>query len=260
MGYVGRYVVWTVYLLAISTLTAAQGNEATKSKTGRADCGKNADAASAVCRGPWSGKTISLFNTWTAFDTNPFRKLRLPSPDKTKVLIVNGFQVRLLVDGRLLWTPFGGMHDAEVAWSPDSRRLFVTWSETGELGTWHLQVYAVDDSCVHEFRGVETIARRDFEKRVRSFPIPKDLRTAEGRQYWSNEEYCEPYNVIGSQWLNGSEELLVSVLVRNTGDCRYSSEFNVYRIKATTGELLERFTASEAHAKYGDDDLPVISR
>jgi len=51
-----------------------------------------------------------------------------------------------------------------------------------------------------------------------------------------------------------------TLLVRNTGDCRYSSEFNVYRIKATTGEVLERSTAREAHAKYGDDDLPMVSK
>jgi hypothetical protein len=34
----------------------------------------------------------------------------------------------------------------------------------------------------------------------------------------------------------------------------------VYRIKATTGEVLERSTAREAHAKYGDDDLPMVSK
>lgn len=176
------------------------------------------------------------------------------------MMVVNGFHVRLGVNGRTYWTPFGSMHDAEVAWAPDSTRLFVTWSESGELGPWHTQVYSIDDSGLHEFREVETLARKDFEKRVRTLPIPTEFRTKEGRQYWAGEEYCEPYHVVGSQWRNGSEELLVSVLVRNTSDCRYISEFNVYRIKAATGEILERFTALEARAKFGDGDLPIISK
>jgi hypothetical protein len=260
MAFKRQYILFIAYLFANSILLGAQDKGVPKTTTDSTACGRNAGTAYAICRGPWSGKTISLFNTWTAFDSNPDRRLRLPSPDNTKVLVVNGFHLRLLVDGRSLWTPFGNMHDAEIAWSPDSKRLFVTWSETGELGTWHLQVYAVDDSGLREFRGVETIARRDFEKRVRLFPIPKEFRSEEGRQYWSGEEYCEPYHVIGSQWLNGSEELLISVLVRNTGNCRYSSAFDSYRIKSTTGEILQRLTAREAHAKYGDYDLPISSK
>jgi hypothetical protein len=114
------------------------------------DCGKKSDLRYALCRGNWSGKTVALFNTWTAFDTNPERLLDFPSPDGKKVIKVRGFHVRLAMNRKYYWTPFGNMHDAEVAWAPDSMRLFVTWSETGADETWHLQVYEVTNEGLNE--------------------------------------------------------------------------------------------------------------
>jgi hypothetical protein len=38
------------------------------------------------------------------------------------------------------------------------------------------------------------------------------------------------------------------------------SEFNIYRVKATTGEILERFTARQAHKRFGGKYLPLIVR
>jgi hypothetical protein len=42
------------------------------------DCGESCDRRYSVCRGAWSGKTVALFNTWMAPDTNPGRRLDLP--------------------------------------------------------------------------------------------------------------------------------------------------------------------------------------
>jgi hypothetical protein len=94
---------------------------------------------------------------------------------------------------------------------------------------------------------------------VRRWPVDPQLNTPELRAIWDSDEYCEPYHVIGGRWLNGSEEILLSVLIRNTSDCRYMSEFNVYRVNATTGQILQRFTAQEAHKRFGDKYLPRIS-
>jgi hypothetical protein len=93
----------------------------------------------------------------------------------------------------------------------------------------------------------------------RGFPIPKEFDNFEGRAYWEGEEYCEPYHVIGSRWLNDSKELLLSVLVQNVGICRYMSEFNVYRVDAETGKILQRYTAREAHKRFGRKYLPLIA-
>jgi hypothetical protein len=123
-----------------------------------------------------------------------------------------------------------------------------------------MQVYGVDGSGIHEFPKVEEPARKNFERRVRRWPIAPQFNTPELKSYWNGEEYCEPYHVIGGRWLNGSREILLSVLIRNTGDCRYMSEFNVYRVDAATGSILQHFTAAEGHKRFGDKYLPLITR
>jgi hypothetical protein len=99
-----------------------------------------------------------------------------------------------------------------------------------------------------------------LEQRVRRMPIDLELDTPELRHIGDGDDYCEPYHVIGRRWLNGCKEILLSVLIRNTSDCRYMSEFNVYRVNAVTGEILQRYTAAEAHKRFGGKYLPLITR
>jgi hypothetical protein len=184
------------------------------------------------------------------------------SPDRKKLIEVVGAEVSLRMGGRTFNTDINSFtkHDAELSWAPDSTKYFVTWTETGELGPWHMQVYGVDESGVHEFPKVGEPARKDFEERVRQMPIDPELDTPELRSIWDGDEYCEPYHVIGGRWLNGSKEILLSVLIRNTSDCKYMSDFNVYRVDAATGQVLQRFTAAEAHKRFGGKYLPIITR
>jgi hypothetical protein len=226
------------------------------------DAPSKIDRRYAVYRGNWSDAAISLFNTWSAPDDNPGRHMFLYSPDRKKIIEVVGEDAVLHMDGKTFHTDINNetKHDAELSWSPDSSKYFVTWTESGELGPWHMQVYAVGESGIHELPKIEEPARRDFERRVRRLPIQKDLDSPQYRVFWESDEYCEPYHVIGGRWLNGSKDILLSILVRNTSDCRYASEFNVYRVKATTGEILERFTAQQAHKRFGDRYLLLITR
>jgi hypothetical protein len=219
------------------------------------------DRRYAVARGSWSAAAVSLFNTWSALDDNPHRRMTFFSPDGIKQIEVAGANVLLHIHGKTFDTGIDslGKHDAELSWAPDSTKYFVTWTESGELGPWHMQVYGVDDSGIHEFPNVEEPARKDFEQRVRQRPIDPELNTPELRGFWEGDAYCEPYHVIGGRWLNGSQEILLSVLIRNTGDCRYMSDFNVYRVNAATGEILQRFSAEEAHKRFGGRYLPRIT-
>jgi hypothetical protein len=220
-----------------------------------ADCGVTVDPAIAVCRGGWSSKTVALFNTWNSSDINPHRRLSLPSPDGKKTILVDGFRVRLRMDGKTYWTPFGMMHDAEVGWAPDSARLFVTWTESGELGPWQVQADDVTEDGLREIKEVTRDASRDLLRRERKAPIPKDL--AQHRGYWNALEYCAP-EIVGSQWLNGSSEILISALAGPDSGCKYMGDFRVYRMEAKTGRILESYSATEAHRLFGDDDLPKI--
>ncbi len=235
----------------------AQSPNAASPKTPR-----KLDRRYAISRGSWSAAAISLFNTWSAPDENPGRHISFTSPDRRKRIEVVDEKVFLHVGQRTFDANIDNVtkHDAELAWAADSTKYFVTWSESGELGPWHMQVYGVDQSGAHEFPKVEEPARLDFEKRVRQMPIEPDLDTSEFWYVWNSEEYCEPYHVIGGRWLNGSKEILLSVLVRNTSDCRYMSAFNVYRVNATTGQILQRYTAEDGHKRFGDKYLPLITR
>ena len=171
---------WPATLCMCSVLFAPAAfshfNRATE-KEQLTECGKNADRRYSVCRGAWSRKTVALFNTWMAPDTNPESRLDLPSPDGKKVIRVRGFQVRLSVDGKRYWAPFGNMHDAEVGWAPDSKRMFVTWSESGELGPWHTQVYDVAETGLVEIPGVTRRVRADLVSRMKQAPLPNWVST-----------------------------------------------------------------------------------
>ena len=216
------------------------------------------DRRTSVEPGAWSGKAVSLFNTWGGLDSNPGRKLSLSSPDGTKTISVRNDTVTLVVSGKQYPTGFGARTNAELGWAPDSRHFFLTWTDAGVTGQWHTQLYVVTDTGLQEIKGFSDAARRDFARVVRKMAIPADLNNPLGRRYWSSKEYC-PLNVAGSQFLNGSSEFLLSVLVPNTSRCRQMSEFNVYRLAIPGGKILQRYTAKEAHGKFGDDDLPVIT-
>ncbi len=232
------------HLLALGVLlplVKAQSPSPQKSKV---------DRRYVVARGSWSAATVSLFKTWTALDDNHGRRMSSYSPDDKKLIEVKDNDAYLRIGTKTFRTGINNddNHDAELDWSPDSTKYFVTWTETGELGPWHMEVYGVNESAVHEFPRVQALALEDFEQRIRKMPIDPILRGVPNvKAIWAASEYCESYHVIGGRWLNGSQELLLSVLIPNIGTCKYGSEFNVYRVNAVTGRILQRFTAAEKH-------------
>ncbi len=248
--------IWLCLVLFVPTAFSQEVNRVTQNEHGT-DCGKSADRRYAVCHGAWSGKTVALFNTWMAPDMNPGRRLDLPSPDGKKIIQVSGFHVRLDVNGKRYWTPFGNMHDAEVGWAPDSTRLFVTWSESGELGPWHTEVYDVTEAGLVEISGVTRHVRADLIRRMKSAPLPKWVATPEGRAMWTSLDYCGD-DIVGSQWLNGSGEILVAALAGPDSGCKYMGDFVVYRIEVTTGKILQTYSAKDAQSTFGNEDLPRI--
>lgn len=216
------------------------------------------DRRTVIERGAWSGEAVSLFNTWGGLDSNTGRKASVYSPDRKKVVQINGETVTIIVEGKQYRTRFGEKTNAELGWAPDSSRFFLTWTDGGETGTWHVQVYEVAKDGLKEIRGFEGPAKKDFATLIRRLPIPKDFAKEPERGFWLSAEYCEP-NVVASEWLNGSKELLVSVLVPNVGSCRYMSEFNVYRVAVPSGRVLARYSAREALRKFDPANLPKIS-
>jgi hypothetical protein len=248
--------IWLCSLLLRPTALANQNNGAAEAR-GLTECDENGDRRYMVCRGAWSGKTVALFNTWSAPDLNPERQLDLPSPDGNKSIEVRGFRVRLRMAGKRYWTPFGNMHDAEVGWAPDSTRLFATWSETGELGPWHTQVFNVTDTGLVEIPGVSRRVRPDMIRRMKRAQIPKLFATQEEQAYWSGLEYCAD-DAVGVRWLNGSSEILVAAMAGPDSGCKYMGDFVVYRIEVATGKILQTYSERDAQRLFGGDDLPRV--
>ena len=248
--------VWVCLFLLLPVALSEQINRVDENKQST-DCTDNSDRRYMECRGPWSGRTVALFNTWMAPDTNPERRLSLLSPDGKKVIQVRGFRVRLRMNGKQYWTPFGNMHDAEVGWAPDSTRLFVTWSESGQLGPWHTQVYDVTETGLVEIPGVTRQVKPDMILRMRKAPLPKWVGTQEERAMWRSLDYCAD-DVVGAQWLNGSDEILVSAPAGPDSGCKYMGDFVVYRIEVATGKILQTYSEKEAQLIFGDEDLPGI--
>jgi hypothetical protein len=248
--------VWVCLLFLLPLVLSAQITRIAESRQST-DCTEDSRRSYMVCPGAWSGKTISLFNTWMASDGNPDRQLDLPSPDGKKVIEVRGFHVRLNMNGKRCWTPFGSMHDAEMGWAPDSTRLFVTWSESGALGPWHTQVYTVTETGLVEIPGGTRRVRPDMLLRMRRAPLPKWVDTREKREMWGSLEYCAD-DVVGAQWLNGSDEILVAAMAGPDSGCKYMGDFVVYRIEVATGKILQTYSPKDAHRIFGNDDLPRI--
>ncbi len=192
-------------------------------------------------------------------DSNPERRLDLPSPDGEKIIRVRGFHVRLRMNGKQYWTPFGDMHDAELGWAPDLTRLFVTWSESGPLALWHTQIYNVTQTGLVEIPGVTRQAQPDMIPRMRRAPIPEWVDTKEKRAMWSGLIYCAD-DAVGSQWLNDSSEILVAALAGPDSGCKYMGDFVVYRIDMATGNVLQTYSEKEAQRAFGEKDLPRVEK
>ena len=178
------------------------------------------------------------------------------SPDGEKVVQVRNETVAIVMNGKRYPTNIGQKTNAEFGWAPDSHYFFLTWTDGGETGTWHTELYAVTDSGIKQIAGFENRVRTAFDLRIRRLRIPK-RSTGVTQQIWKEQEYCTP-NIVGAQWINGSKELLVSALVPNVGICRYMSEFNVYRIAVPDGAIVQSYSAQEAHKQFNPANLPKI--
>jgi hypothetical protein len=211
-----------------------------------------------VNRGEWSAHTVSLFNTWGGLDSNPGRVLTLPSPDGKKVIQVRNERVGIVIDGKTYRTKLGEKTSAELGWAPDSQHFFLTWTDGGDTGTWHTEVYSITKSGIKQITAFENHVRSDFEGRIRQLPMPKEFGHTTDRHFWLEAQYCEA-NIVGAQWLKDSRELLVSALVPNVGNCRYMSKFEVYRVAVPSGKILQRYEPREAYKEFDRESLPRIA-
>ena len=126
--------------------------------------------------------------------------------------------------------PVSGFVSAEVSWAPDSTAFFVTYSDSGAVGQYHLLVYRLSAS------GIQYVE-----------PIPN------GRKLFKpNCMTPGPPNVGGIQWGSDSSTILIAVEVPPTSDCASAGTFRAFEITLPEGKLLKTYDQLEAKRLFKD--------
>jgi hypothetical protein len=74
------------------------------------------------------------------------RAFSVPSPDRTKTIMIQGMELSVL-DGRRPMDGGAGigiLRPAEIGWAPDGKSFFVTSSDGGAAGTWEVSYFQLE--------------------------------------------------------------------------------------------------------------------
>jgi hypothetical protein len=208
--------------------------------------------------GYWSSEARIIPNTWV-YPLYTWTSVKIDSPDHKSSINGVGDDVSVTIGDKTLATTFGKKTDVEVGWAPDSKRFFVSRTDGGLVGRWHVEVYEVSAGGLREIKDIEKRPRHDFDQLVRRLPRPANTLTEQEKAFWESARYCYS-NVVGAQWVKGSNELLVSVMVEPEGDCKQGGEFRVYRVAVPSGAILQRYGEEEAHRLFRAENMPAIQR
>jgi hypothetical protein len=208
--------------------------------------------------GYWSSEARIIPNTWV-YPLYTLTSVKIDSPDHNSSINGEGDDVSVTIGDKTLPTSLGKKTDVEVGWAPDSKRFFISWTDGGLVGRWHVEVYDVSAGVLREIKGIEKRPRRDFDQLVRRLPRPANTLAEPEIALWESARYCYS-NAVGAQWLKGSDELLVSLTVDPEGDCKQGGEFRVYRVAVPSGTILERFGEEEAHRLFRAENIPAIRK
>jgi hypothetical protein len=163
----------------------------------------------------------------------PLRCDKVRSPDGLAVALAGPTTIDVLVKGKLLIMPrtSGVQALAELSWATDSTAFAVTQSDGGELGTWYVVVYRLQEGAVV------------------ALDVTAAALTAFKREY-SCIEPEEP-NVGAVTWANGSRELIIATEVPPHSTCPQRGMLRGYVVNVTTGAIVTEVSEGELRAKWG---------
>ena len=157
----------------------------------------------------------------------------LPSPDGHNRLHLKenesagsswSFKAWVTTPGKRYSLPYGTYVNAELAWSPDSRAFFLTYSDGGNVGTYHVLVYFLDASGIR-----------------RTEPIPN------GRRLFKPTCFdAENPNVGAIRWGNDSRTLVIAVEVPPHSSCASMGTFRAFEITLPDAKVLKTYSQLEA--------------
>lgn len=147
------------------------------------------------------------------------------SPDKMKaVQLTKGGKFRVTV-GKTLLSDFDLPDlscNVEVGWSPDSSEFFISYSDGGAIGGYHVDLYQVDGNSLTKSRVPMTVAER-----------------------FKTEHWCESRgnNLFFLDWTPDSKVAFLVAEVYPTSDC--GKELGVHRgyaVRLQDGKILQSFS------------------
>lgn len=184
-------------------------------------------------RGQWSQISIPL-NVLNSLDGG--RDQRIVAPNGKTALVLHQGELYLLANDssreNAEGMPVEGL--SELAWSPDSKAVFVTASDGGWVGTWDVSVLQVKESRLVEVPITEKV-RSDFVKRYRC----DDFKGSQ-----------QSPNFGAVKWLNGSQELLILAEVPPVSTCPVWLLMG-YVVSVPSGNVLASYSEKEVRSRWG---------
>lgn len=208
--------------------------------------GSNTKQQGGVLSGQWSNVASDLCPGKDSAIPEESRNLRVIASSRETVFhVVNG-RWWVTVNGRP--QSLNSKHSqvgcpAEVAWSPDSKALYVTQSD-GEIAGFHTEVFLFADRFEEISPNLNSVVERDFTHDHGCIQRIKGKRVTE-----------EP-NIAGLRWVKDHNQLLLVAEVRPDSLCGHRGYFAGYLIEIPTGQIIERYSPGELNRQW-DKDLGV---
>jgi hypothetical protein len=190
----------------------------------------------------WSQSTAADESIYSRSATSIWASgnITIPSPDGRKAVVVRPPEnpssdethtVLVRAGSHIYRTNLGALVNAEVAWAPDSKAFFVTYSDGGNVGTYHVRVVYVTDSGL---RALE--------------PLPNGRRLFKPMCFDPGNP-----NVGAIGWIgNGSDQLAIAVEVPPHSSCASMGTFKAYVIQLPTGKVVSVYGQVEAKRSFSN--------
>ncbi len=162
----------------------------------------------------------------------------IPAPDGKKAIVVKHPEnpaseethtVLIRVGSHVYRTKIGALVNAEAAWAPDSKAFFVTYSDAGGIGTYHVRVVYVSDAGIHAIEPVPN-GRRLFKPTCFDPEMP---------------------NVGAIGWIgNGSDRLAIAGVVPPHSSCASMGTFKAFVIHLPDRKVVSEYGQIEAKSSF----------
>jgi len=180
-------------------------------------------AAESVCKGSGAESNAEIWSP------NHVRKIvtRTSSEEGTTLLFA------IDEDGHEFAIETEAWSCPEIGWSATSTLFFVTYSDGGAVGTYHVSVYRISAGRMEKIDLTRAV-RRDFQRHYPKCDSPE-----------------EP-NIAAVAWSADSTKLLVAAQVLPHSNCDNMGTFSLYTVTVSNGRIIDRIPQLAAKASlYG---------